>query len=132
MSVIDEIGSDFLGLQPDIYHMNISEASIPAALKAAGRHVKVVHMNETNHRFCGAGHADYPAIYRTLKEIVFDGYVSVDMPWISQEVSQMTAAGYGRAGTSGAAAGAGAPDLKSVLERQLAFLKNVEKGVSAT
>src|SRR5258708_28348827 len=110
--------------------MSISEGSIPAALHSAGRYVKVIHMNETDHRFCGEGHADYPAIYRTLKEIGFDGYVSVYMPLISQELSQMTAAGYGRAGAASAAASTARPELKSVLERQLAFLKNVERGVS--
>jgi sugar phosphate isomerase/epimerase len=130
--VIDDLGFDNLGVQPDIYHMNISEASIPETLRAAGKRIKIVHMNETNHYRLGAGHADYKAIIRTLKEIEFDGYISFYMPLNSQEVAQMSAAGYGRS----SAAGMGQttvtrPDLRTVLEEQLQFLKEIERVVDA-
>ena len=119
ISLIDALGFPNLGVQPDIYHMNIAEASIPDALRAAGKRIKVMHMNETNHYYMGEGHADYKAIIRTLKEIGFDGYLSVYMPLISQEVS------YGADNGDSLTR----PDLQTVLERQLRFLKEIERAV---
>ena len=117
--VIDELGLDNLGVQPDVFHMNIAEASIPHALMAAGRRIKLVHMNETNHYRLGTGHADYKAIYRTLRECAFDGYVSVYLPYTSQEVFQKKAQATFR------------PDLEAVLTEQLRFLKEMQSAVDA-
>lgn len=119
MSLIDALGFPNVGIQPDVYHMNIAEASIPDALRAAGKQVKVMHMNETNHYRLGEGHANYPAIMRTLKEIGFDGYLSIYMPLISQDVSY--AASNSGTGTR--------PDLQAVLQQQLRFLKEIERSV---
>ncbi|MBI3466299.1 MAG: sugar phosphate isomerase/epimerase [Planctomycetes bacterium] len=130
LRLIDELGRDNLGIQPDVFHMNISESSVTDALRAAGRRIKVVHMNETNHYRLGAGHADFPAIVRTLKEIDFDGYVSIYMPLISQQVFQSSPAGYGRSGPA-AAPLARRPDLRQVLAEQIGFLKEIERAVDA-
>ena len=117
--LIDDLDLDNLGIQPDVYHMNISEASIPHALLAAGRHIKVVHMNETNHYRLGTGHADHVTIMRTLKECDFDGYVSVYAPVTSQDVFQLKGRTVAR------------PDLETVLAQQLRFLKEIESAVDA-
>jgi sugar phosphate isomerase/epimerase len=131
LRVIDELGFDNLGVQPDVYHMNISEASIPDALRAASRHIKVVHLNETNHYRLGAGHADYSAIVRTLKEIGFAGWVSVYMPFTSQEVLAVTSAGYGRSGGASDGRSVARLDLLNTLTQQLNFLKEIEYAVEA-
>ena len=117
--VIDELGVDNLGVQPDVFHMNIAEASIPHALMAAGKRMKLVHMNETNHYRLGTGHADYKAIYRTLRECDFDGFVSVYMPYTSQEAFRKKAQA------------ASSPDLETVLAEQLRFLKEIHSAVEA-
>ena len=36
VNYIDELGMDNLGVQPDVYHMNVEEGSIPDALRHAG------------------------------------------------------------------------------------------------
>jgi sugar phosphate isomerase/epimerase len=128
--LIDELGRDNLGIQPDVFHMNISESSITDALRAAGRRIKVIHMNETNHHRLGAGHADFTAIVQTLKEIDFDGYVSVYMPLVSQEVFQSSPAGYGRS-APGMPPLSQRPDFRGVLNEQLRFLKKIEQVVDA-
>ena len=119
ISLIDDLGLPNIGVQPDIYHMNISEASTTSALLAAGDRIKVMHVNETNHCFLGEGHADYPAILSTLKEIGFDGYLSIYMGLVPPEISY-------RAGVSEEAA---RPGLQESLERQINFLKAVETSV---
>ena len=117
--VIDELGLDNLGVQPDVFHMNVAEASIPHAIQAAGSRSKVIHMNETNHYRLGTGHADFKAIYRTLRECAFDGYVSVYMPYTSQETFRKQAQAADR------------PDLETVMAQQLRFLKEIESAVDA-
>ena len=119
INLIKALGLPNVGIQPDIYHMNIGEASIPEALRAAGSHLKVMHINETNHYYLGEGHADYKGILRTLKEMGFDGWLSVYMPLISQEVAY----------SPDKAGSVNRPNLQSVLERQLRFLKEMERAV---
>ena len=119
INLINDLGLPNLGIQPDIYHMNIAEASINGALIAAGSHIKVMHMNETNHYYMGEGHADYYAILRILKEINFDGYLSIYMPLIPRELS------YREGGDEDTSK----PDLQAVLEKQLNFLKEIERSV---
>ena len=119
INLIDELGLPNLGIQPDIYHMNVAEASIPDALRAAGNRIKLMHMRETNDYFMGEGHADYHAIIKVLKEIGFDGHVSIYMPLVPRELSY-------RAGGDEALL---RPDLHAVLERQLLFLKAIERSI---
>ena len=121
--LIDEVGVDRLGLQPDVFHMNIAEASIPDALRAAGSRIKHVHVNETNHYPLGSGHADHESIIGTLKEIEFDGFLSVYMPYTTQDVFHLARTGDGNP--------APRPDVTSVMGEQLQFLKQIESTVDA-
>jgi sugar phosphate isomerase/epimerase len=119
IGLIEDLGLENLGIQPDIFHMNISEASTVGALHAASKWTKVVHMNETNHYRIGTGHADYKSIIRTLKDCGFDGYVTLYAPIISQTVFQAKDRAPDR------------PDLKTALGEQLRFLKEIETVVDA-
>ncbi len=116
INLIDEIGLSNMGVQPDVYHMNIAEASITEALLAAGHRIKLMHMRETNDYFLGQGHADHYAIMKILREIDFDSYISVYMPLVPRELSY-------RAGSQAESK----PDLLTVLQRQLLYLKGIEQ-----
>ena len=118
INYVDELGLDNLGIQPDIYHMNVEEGSIPDALQAAGKRIKHVHLNETNHCLHGTGHADYREIFRILKGIGYDGYLCTYMPKTTQEILQSTPDGT-----------ATRPDLREVLGHILGFLKETERAV---
>ena len=118
INMIDKLGVSNVGIQPDVYHMNIGEASIPDALRAAGKYIKHFHMNETNHYRLGTGHADFKAIIRTLKEINFTGYIALYMPLVSQE----TLLHHKEDAPIG-------PDLKTFLEEPLKYLKKIENTV---
>jgi sugar phosphate isomerase/epimerase len=131
VQMVEEIGYSNLGVQPDVFHMNISEASPLDALRAAGSHIKVIHMNETNHSWLGSGHGDHRGVIRTLKAMNFDGYISIYMPFLSQEIMQQTRDGYARANTLGESAGVHRPDLQATLKAQLSYLKEIERAVDA-
>jgi hypothetical protein len=87
-------------------------------------------MNETNHAWLGTGHGDHKGILRTLKEMEFDGYLSVYMPFVSQEVMQLTRNGYGSSHQTGAGAQVERPDLLNTLKRQLNYLKELEVAIA--
>lgn len=124
MSVINELGCDNVGLQPDVFHMNIGEASILNALRSGGTYVKHIHMNETNHFSFGAGHADLKGIFRTLKEIDFTGYITVYMPLVSRELFNLGFRDIVDKGITPAKA-----DLKSYLGSAIDHLKRIERSV---
>ena len=132
MHYCDELGFDNLGIQPDIYHMNIEEGSILDAVRAAGPRIKHFHLNETNHGFHGSGHGDYQGVMRILKAIGYDGYLATYLPQISQEILQRAPGSVTYATTPKSATDAARPDLQAVLEQMLTFLKSVEKAVDTS
>ena len=123
------MGFDNVGIQPDVFHMNVSEASMLEAIRASGKYIKHFHMNETNHYALGAGHADLKGIVRTLKEIGYSGYIAIYMPFISQAVFQLAGRGYGSAGEAAQGDLPIRPDLGELLGRPIQYLKELERAV---
>lgn len=70
--------TDNVKLLADLFHMNIEEVSIAAALKRGGSHIGHVHFVDSNRRPAGCGHMDYAPIARALSDIKFDGYASAE------------------------------------------------------
>jgi D-psicose/D-tagatose/L-ribulose 3-epimerase len=114
LSLIEELGADNLGIQPDVFHMNVAETSICAALRDAGKHIRHMHINETNHHSLGTGHADYHAILKILKEVGYTGYLAVYMPFTTQQAWHRTGPGL---------------NLLAYLQRALRYLKEIETAV---
>jgi len=129
--LIDELGVDNLGIQPDISHMHYGEASIPDALRAAGARIKHTHINETNRYAIGTGAADYRSIIRVLKEIDFDGHMGVYMPLTTQDIFWLSRRGYGGAGDPASVNPAERPPLAPHLEWPIRYLSTLEAAVDA-
>ena len=128
---IDDLGLDNLGIQPDVFHMNLEEGSIPDALRAVAPHIWHFHLNETNHYSHGMGHADYKAIFRILKGIHYDGFLANYCPLTTQEI--LAGATGDVNGTAGEERSGGdrsqRPDLVEALSTMVQFQKNIEKAV---
>jgi sugar phosphate isomerase/epimerase len=73
-----------------------------------------MHINETNHATLGTGKADFHAILKTLKDLNYSGYMSVYMPFLSQEAWQRTGEKV---------------HLPDCLEWALGYLKTIERAV---
>ena len=129
INYVDELGLDNLGVQPDVYHMNIEEGSIPDALRAAGARIKHFHLNETNHCLHGMGHADYQEIFRILKGIGYDGYLATYMPRTTQEILNSTPGNPFLDGATSSTAEDIRPDLREILNQMLGFLKETERAI---
>ena len=63
----------------DLYHMNIEEANVADAIRAAGPHVGHVHFADSNRRAAGLGHTDFMPIFAALVEIGYAGYLSAEV-----------------------------------------------------
>ena len=69
-------------LLADLFHMNIEEPDVAAALTIGGAHIGHVHFVDSNRRPAGNGHLDFAAIVRALREIKYEGYLSAEaLPW---------------------------------------------------
>ncbi len=66
-------------LLADLFHMNIEEADLPAAILAAGHHIGHVHYADSNRQAMGFGHTDIGPIIAALREIGYTGYLSAEV-----------------------------------------------------
>ena len=78
IELISPAGIGRVKILADFFHMNIEEDSIPEALIRAGSSVGYVHFVDSNRRPPGSGHLDLIGACLALKEIGYDGYLSVE------------------------------------------------------
>ena len=72
-----EVGDD-VGVCLDVYHMNQEEADMLQAFRNAGDKLFDVHVADNNRMACGQGQLDWAAILGTLKDIGYDGSITVE------------------------------------------------------
>lgn len=79
-------------LLADLFHMNIEEADLPAALRAGGRHIGHVHFVDSNRRPAGCGHLDLAAVGTALRAIGYQRFASAEaLPYPnSDEAARLT------------------------------------------
>ncbi len=66
-------------LLADLFHMNIEESDLPAAIRAAGTHIGHVHYADSNRQAMGFGHTHITPIIAALREIGYSGYLSAEV-----------------------------------------------------
>ena len=76
--LVREAGSPGVRILADTYHMNIEEDDPCAALRAAGDLLGAVHVSDSNRHQPGTGHVRFEAIVAALRDIGFDGVLSVE------------------------------------------------------
>jgi len=77
LALAEDVGGD-CGVCLDIFHMNIEEADWPAAIRAAGDQLVDFHVADNNRMPPGQGAIDWELIVRTLGEIGYDAYLTVE------------------------------------------------------
>lgn len=78
LAIIDEVKMKNTGVFADLFHMNIEEASLTDALRNAGRHLRHIHFVDNNRLAPGMGNLNFLEIMRTLKDIGYKGYLSLE------------------------------------------------------
>ncbi len=77
-SICDAVGSPGLKILADFFHMNVEEADIAASLTAAARHIRHIHLADSNRQVPGRGHTDFVSGFRALHEMGYDGYGALE------------------------------------------------------
>ena len=63
----------------DTFHSNIEERHPAAALRTVSRHyIGHVHISENDRGIPGTGHCDWKGILKALKEIGYDGWLTIE------------------------------------------------------
>lgn len=77
MLLAEEVGPD-CGVCIDTFHLNIEEADMIEAIRSSKERLVDFHVADNNRMACGMGALDWPLIISTLKEIGYDGAVTVE------------------------------------------------------
>jgi len=79
-------------LLADLFHMNIEESDLAAALRAGAKYIGHVHFVDSNRRPAGCGHIDLGAIGAALREIGYNRFASAEaVPYPnSDEAARLT------------------------------------------
>lgn len=79
LAVLEKVGKNNVGLLLDTFHMNIEELSITESIRAAKECLFHFHVADSNRWYPGAGHVDFRAVFDTLKEIGYSGFVTAEI-----------------------------------------------------
>jgi len=113
MAIIKRAGRPCLKLMPDLFHMNIEDASFRQALELARGYITYVHVADSNRLAPGWGHMPFGEIFQILADIGYDGYITAEiLPKPDPDSAACQAARYlrskvPRAGLMAADAGSG-------------------------
>ncbi len=78
VAIADDLAMDNLGVLADFFHVNIEDRALTDALRLAGHRLMHVHLADSNRQLPGTGHIDFLQVIRTLNDISFSGYLSLD------------------------------------------------------
>jgi sugar phosphate isomerase/epimerase len=76
--LLERLATGNVRLLADLFHMNIEEVDLPAAIRRGGGKIGHVHFVDSNRRPAGCGHLDFAPIAAALGEIGYAGFVSAE------------------------------------------------------
>lgn len=79
VEICEAVGSPACRMMADLFHMNIEERDLPAAIRATPvEYLHNVHLADSVRRLPGTGHTDFAACFRALKEIGYDKFCGLE------------------------------------------------------
>ena len=78
VELMNSLTTDNVKLLADLFHMNIEEADLPAAIRAGQGAIGHVHFVDSNRQAAGLGHTDFAPIAAALTDIGYGGYLSAE------------------------------------------------------
>jgi len=67
-----------VGILFDTFHANIEEKNVAAGLRTVAPYLKHVHACENDRGTPGTGHIDWPGVFEALRDIGYDGWVTIE------------------------------------------------------
>lgn len=78
VEIIEEVGSPGVAVMADFFHMNIEEANIAESLRGALKHLKHIHLADSNRWLPGFGHLDFREPFKVLREGGYRYYMAME------------------------------------------------------
>jgi len=75
---VQEVGSEVVKLHLDTFHMNIEDKDLVEAVRKAGALLINMHISDSQRGPVGHGHTDFVAIIRALKQINYQGALTME------------------------------------------------------
>lgn len=72
------IGAPNVKVHLDVYHMNIEESDIPAAIVETGGHLGYFHTGDSHRGYLGSGSIDLPGVFRALVRSGYKGPIAFE------------------------------------------------------
>ena len=76
--LVRRIGAANVGYLYDTFHFNIEEDSLIDVIPATIGQINHVHISENNRGVPGAGHIDFPAVFKALKAAGYDRWMTIE------------------------------------------------------
>jgi sugar phosphate isomerase/epimerase len=77
-ALLDRLSNGNVRLLADLFHMNIEEVDLPAAIRRGADKIGHLHFVDSNRRPAGCGHLDFAPIAAALGEIRYAGFASAE------------------------------------------------------
>jgi D-psicose/D-tagatose/L-ribulose 3-epimerase len=74
----EEVNHPNVGVLFDTFHANIEEKKIGDGYRTLGRHLKHVHTCENDRGIPGSGHVEWDEVFRALRDIRYDGWLTIE------------------------------------------------------
>lgn len=78
LQFVDEVGSDYVKVMLDTFHMNIEDASIEEGFRKCRDYIKHIHFVDSNRLAPGMGHLDMGGLIKVINEINYSGYLCLE------------------------------------------------------
>jgi len=85
----ERIGSKAVRVMADVFHMNIEEADMAAAVASAGEWLGYFHLADSQRLEPGKGHLDFGPIFAALTRIAYRGYASFELASLSGDAASV-------------------------------------------
>jgi sugar phosphate isomerase/epimerase len=77
--MVDDVGHPNVGVKGDLFHMNIEELDLGAAIRSTGPLLWHLDVADSTRAAPGVGHIDFAEVMRALQDIEFDGILNFEL-----------------------------------------------------
>jgi D-psicose/D-tagatose/L-ribulose 3-epimerase len=77
-ALCDAVNHPNIGILFDTFHANIEEKDVADGYRTVARHLKHVHTCENDRGTPGSGHVPWPGVFNALREIGYDGWLTIE------------------------------------------------------
>jgi D-psicose/D-tagatose/L-ribulose 3-epimerase len=78
VKLCEEVKNPRIGVLLDTFHTNIEEKNVAECFRATGSHLKHIHVCENDRGIPGTGHVDFNGIRNALREIKYNGWLTIE------------------------------------------------------